>query len=100
MAAVTVVYPKGCSFNMDYYKSTHMPLVDEHWKPMGLKSWQILNLGEDAPYKICAILQWGSIEEFQKAASSDSAKIVLGDVPNFCDAEPTILAGPVVISSS
>lgn len=37
-ATVTVVYPQGAKFNMDYYKSTHMPLVQEKWGSMGLTS--------------------------------------------------------------
>jgi hypothetical protein len=26
---------------MDYYLSTHMPLVQEKWGPHGLKSWKV-----------------------------------------------------------
>jgi hypothetical protein len=37
-ATVTVVYPQGVKFNMDYYKSTHMPLVQKKWGSYGLNS--------------------------------------------------------------
>ena len=36
-----VIYEKGTDFKMDYYLSTHMPLVQEKWAPYGLKSWKV-----------------------------------------------------------
>lgn len=37
-ATITVVYPQGGKFDMDYYKSTHMPLVQKKWSSHGLTS--------------------------------------------------------------
>ncbi|PPJ58264.1 hypothetical protein CBER1_07311 [Cercospora berteroae] len=98
-ATVTVVYPQGAKFNMDYYKSTHMPLVQEKWGKFGLKSWKVLKFPDDAAYTVQATLEWDSISDFQNAATSPEAKEVLGDVPNFSDKEPVILAGEVQFSS-
>ena len=48
---MNVLYPKEAKFNKDYYKSTHMPLVEENWKKYGLKSWKIIYFDqEDAKY--------------------------------------------------
>lgn len=98
-ATTTVVYPQGVKFNKDYYKSTHMPLVQEKWEKFGLKSWRVIYFGDDAPYAVQASLEWGSIQDFQDAAGSPEAKEVLGDVPNFADKDPVILSGEVAFSS-
>ena len=98
-ATTTVVYPQGAKFNKEYYKSTHMPLVQEKWGKFGLKSWRVIFFGDDAPYCVQASLEWGSTQDFQNAASSPEAKEVLGDVPNFCDKDPVIMTAEVAFSS-
>ena len=98
-ATVTVVYPQGAKFNMDYYMSTHMPLVQKKWGEFGLNSWKVVKFGDDAPYCVQATLEWGDVSEFNKAANSDSAKEVLGDIPNFSDKDPVIMPGDVVGTS-
>lgn len=60
----TVVYPQGCKFDKDYYKSKHMPLVEENWKKYGLKSWKVLYLPDDAPYTVQALLEWDNVGTF------------------------------------
>jgi len=83
----------------DYYLKTHMPLVADNWTQFGLKSWKVIKMGEDSPYSVQATIEWGSIDEFQKAASSDTVSKVMGDVPNFTDGSPTVMSGDVVGSS-
>ena len=84
---------------MSYYMSTHMPLVQKNWSAYGLKSWKVLQFPADAPYCVQATLEWGSIDEFQKAATSESAKEVLGDVKNFSDKDPVLFSGEAVGTS-
>lgn len=98
-ATVTVVYPQGAKFNMDYYLSSHMPLVQKRWAQYNLQSWKVLKFNDDAPYTVQATLEFGSLNDFQSAASGPEAKEVLGDVPNFSDKEPVIMAGDVVGTS-
>ena len=98
-AHVTVLYPKGVDFKLDYYKSTHMPLVSKHLTQYGLKSWSVLDLGEDAPYKIQATLYWDNMADFQKAASSEEMKEILADVPNFSNKDPVLMPGTIVATS-
>lgn len=100
MATVTVVYPSGGKFDMDYYMSTHMPLVEKHWKSYGLKSWKVLKFGDDKPYSVQATLEWGSMADFEKAASGPEVSTVMGDIPNFSDKEPVLLPGEIVGTSS
>lgn len=76
-----------------------MPLVQKHWGQYGLKSWKVLKFGDNDPFSVQATLEWSSEEDFGKAASSDSAAEVLGDVKNFSDKDPTILAGKIVGTS-
>ena len=95
MATVTVLYPKGTNFDMDYYMSKHMPLVAEKWTQHGLKSWKVINFGKDAEYCVQATLEFGSMEEFQKAGGSPEAGDVMGDVKNFSDQKPLIIGGSV-----
>ncbi|CAK1354159.1 hypothetical protein CB0940_01943 [Cercospora beticola] len=98
-ATVTVVYPQGAKFNMDYYKSTHMPLVQEKWGKHGLKSWKVIQFSNDSPYCVQATLEWDSLSDFQKAGGSPEAKDVMADIPNFSDKEPVIMAGEVQLTS-
>lgn len=102
---------------MDYYLSTHMPLVQKNWSPYGLKSWKVchahisiahtlprpladkakvLKFDEDSPYLVQATLEWGRMDDFKKAAGSDSAKTVMGDVKNFANTSPKLMSGEIV----
>jgi len=95
MATITVLYPKGADFNMDYYMSTHMPLVQSKWSQHGLKSWKVINFGKDAEYSVQATLEFGSMEDIKKASGSSEAPEVMGDVKNFTSSQPILMSGPV-----
>ncbi|CAH0058762.1 unnamed protein product [Clonostachys solani] len=89
MATVTVLYPSGHKFDLDYYLNTHMPLVGKNWGPEGLKSYEIVQFTEGGVYQIQAVLKWTSLEAFNKAAKD----VVLGDIPNFTTAPATLITG-------
>jgi uncharacterized protein (TIGR02118 family) len=108
-----VLYEKGTKFDMDYYLKTHMPLVQENWSPYGLKSWKVrhayrptacaladivkvIQFGDDSPYAVQATLEWGTLDDFKKAAGSDSTKKVMDDVKNFSNTSPKLFSGEVV----
>ena len=84
------------TFDMTYYLQTHMPLVQKTWGPEGLQAWKILKFPADAAFSVQATLEFESMDAFQKAAGGESAKVVLGDIPNFSNKQPTILAGEVM----
>ncbi|KAF2225869.1 hypothetical protein BDZ85DRAFT_72489 [Elsinoe ampelina] len=98
-AEISVLYPQGAKFNLDYYLKTHMPLVYETWSPLGLKSWKVAEFPDDQPFKIQATLVWEELSAFQSAAGGPTAKTVLDDIPNFSDKQPTFLTGTVVGTS-
>ena len=95
---VTILYPSApdAKFDMSYYLSTHMPLVQEKWAPEGLLGWKVLQFPADAAYSVQATLQFADLETFQKAASGEAAKAIFGDVPNFSNQQPTLLTGKVM----
>ncbi|KAJ9622340.1 hypothetical protein H2203_006558 [Taxawa tesnikishii (nom. ined.)] len=97
-AQVTVIYPNepNAKFDMDYYLSTHMPLVQKLWGPQGLKSWTVLKFGNDSPYSVQATLEWDDMETFQKAAAGEHTAEIMNDVPNFASTKPHLMPGEVV----
>jgi uncharacterized protein (TIGR02118 family) len=97
----TVLYPNesDATFNMDYYLSTHMPLVGKHFGKHGLKSWSVTEFqpgpdGAKPLYSVQAILVFGAAEEVGKAIEAEGT-VVFGDVPNFSNKHPVFLMGPV-----
>lgn len=98
---VSVVYPMGSKFDMDYYLNHHMPLVQEKWAPFGLKSWKIAEYtNKESPYSVIAWLEFEGQEQQAKAFASEVAKQVFGDIPNFTDGKASTLVGNVLESAS
>lgn len=96
MIKVSVIYPNqpGSHFNMSYYCSKHIPMVRD------LLGAALVNVavdegiagmapGSPAPYLALGHLYFESVDAFQKAFTAHAAQIV-GDVPNYTDAQPTI----------
>ncbi|OAL42981.1 hypothetical protein IQ07DRAFT_593492 [Pyrenochaeta sp. DS3sAY3a] len=97
-AIMQFVYPKEAveSFDIDYLITTHMPLVEKHFKPIGLKSWFISQPTEDPGfipretkdhgYFCQCILIWESEKKMREAFASPRAMgPVMDDVKNFTD---------------
>ncbi|TKA36429.1 hypothetical protein B0A54_12443 [Friedmanniomyces endolithicus] len=102
MAETTVLYPKGTKFNMDYYLSSHMPLVGNSFKSKGLKGWKVLDFGSEAEYCVQATLEWDSQKSFETAAATEEMVRtfyecwkIMDDVPNFSDKQPMLIPGIV-----
>jgi len=92
---VSVIYAlaPGQTFNLDYYMNSHIPLVGSLLGPCGLKSTQVLH-GTGAPggaaaAELIALLEFESLDVFGAAMEKHGAA-VLGDIPNFTDAQPSI----------
>lgn len=87
-AQITVLYPAGTNFNMDYYMNTHMPLVMDIWGSEGLTGYSVSKFigtaaGGDSPHSVQAILEFESIDRFQTTIKGEGTSKVMGDVPNF-----------------
>ncbi len=102
---ITVLYEnlEDATFDLDYYMSTHMPLVDEKFKPFGLKGWRVLKavgtpFGEDALFSIIANLEFDTADQFKAAVAAEGGP-VFGDVPNFSNKSPVVVIGDLVGSA-
>jgi uncharacterized protein (TIGR02118 family) len=94
MILVSVMYPTGAKFDVDYYLKTHMPLVKDRWGPHGLKSAQVLRGaakpdGSPPDYQTIALLTFGSLDDF-KAAGKAHGREVFADIANFTDAKAAV----------
>ena len=96
MVKVSVFYPNrpGSRFDMSYYCSKHIPMVQQLLGPT-LKNVSVeegisgASAGSPAPYLALGHLYFESVDAFQKAWAPHAAQIV-GDVPNYTNSEPTI----------
>ncbi|HEX4880192.1 MAG TPA: EthD family reductase [Limnobacter sp.] len=102
MIKVSVMYPNtpGVNFNHDYYKNTHMPLVQKrlgralHYYTVD----RCLAGGAgDAPaFVAMAHLFCDSVESFQTAFGPHAGEI-MADIPNYTNSQPVIVISDVVV---
>ncbi len=99
MIRVSVLYPTGPAFDLEYYLSRHMKLVREKLGP-ALKSVAVEHgLSGPAPnsppaFQVLCHLGFDSVEAFQ-AAFAPHAQAIMADIPNYTAAEPVIQIGEV-----
>ncbi len=100
---VSVLYPdgEGKTFNMDYYCSTHIPMVAELLGDAVQGASVEKGIAGGAPgstatYQAMGNLYFDSVESFQNSFGPNAEKI-LGDLPNFTNIEPVIQISEVVI---
>lgn len=92
---VAVMYPAKPNgrFDLDYYMQKHIPLVKARWESCGLREVRVLRgtgaPGGEATYGVVALLRFGSMADFERAGR-EHGKEVLGDIPNFTDAQPVM----------
>lgn len=95
---VTVLYPKNPSstFDMDYYLSSHMPLVLNTWKDEGLIGYTVKEFekgpdGSDPKMMVQCDLNFGSKADLEKAMQNPGVKAIFDDVPKFTNESPLFL---------
>jgi uncharacterized protein (TIGR02118 family) len=96
MIVVSVMYPGGGegTFDEAYYLQTHIPLVQERWGALGLTGVQVLRGagtpdGSPPPYRMMALLTFGSLAEFQGAGKAHGREI-FADIPKFTNVQPVV----------
>lgn len=94
MIKVSVMYPysEGASFDMNYYRSTHIPLVEELLGDALQSSAVDAGIaggapGEPAPFMAMGHLIFESLESFQRAFGP-KAKQILADISNYTNVQP------------
>jgi uncharacterized protein (TIGR02118 family) len=101
MIAVTVCYKAGRRLDFDYYTGTHVPLLTEKLKPLGLQSAEVRNVlaGGNAgtpPYQLIATLYYRDIEAWERTTGDPRWKAVVDDIANFYPEMPDVLVTEVL----
>ena len=94
MFRVSVMYPnqEGASFDFDYYKTTHMEMVQRKLKPFGLIRTEVDKGisgggGQPAPYICVGHLYFESQQGYDKGIA-EAGPALRGDIPNFTNLTP------------
>jgi uncharacterized protein (TIGR02118 family) len=92
MIKVSVMYPKtdDATFDIDYYQSTHMEIVDRTMKPT---KWEI-DAGMDGPYIAIGHLYFDSQDAL--AAAMGEGGEAMADVPNFTNVAAAMQVSQVI----
>jgi uncharacterized protein (TIGR02118 family) len=96
MIQVAVQYPRteGAKFDMDYYLSKHMPMVQEKCGD-ALKSMSVLEGvsggmgGKPSANIAVGTLTFDSVDAFSAAMGPHMPEI-MGDIPNYTDITPVL----------
>lgn len=98
-ASVQVIYPisDGTHFDHDYYATTHMALVKEHWGPHIASTLVTKGLagGPDTPPAYHAIASFTFTDQDAMGAAMQASGPLLADIPNFTNVQPDMLVGDV-----
>src|SRR6516165_11105574 len=96
MIKVSVFYPdRECSkFDMDYYCSSHIPMVRERLGPACKNVAVEQGIGGTTPgsrpgFIAMGHLYFDSVEAFQ-TAFGPHAQAIMADIPNYTDIQPSI----------
>jgi len=93
MTTLTVCYPltDNCTFDRQYYLSTHIPIVESAWGELGLQSAEVLfPAAGPQPLAAMAILRFTDQVSIDRAMASPGTLAVLDDVSNFTTIDPVI----------
>jgi uncharacterized protein (TIGR02118 family) len=91
---MTILYPKadGATFDMDYYTSTHMPMVAKAFGD-GCQSWGAASVSDDKHVAIGWFLL-DSMDTFNAGMGAHGAEI-MNDVANYTNQQPEVVLGEV-----
>lgn len=96
-AFVQFTYPSAAAsdFNLDYYLTSHVPLLKSRWESQGLRQY-IVSVGEKGEdYHVQATLIWESLESFKNAGFMEE---IVGDTRNFTSSTPSKTVAKIVKS--
>ena len=94
MIRVTVSYPsaEGSTFNHDYYRNSHVPLVCKAW---GISRFEI-DKGVNGPNVAAVHLFLDSMDAVGAAMGSPATAEVMADVANYTNIAPVVQMSEVV----
>ncbi|MBY0518900.1 MAG: EthD family reductase [Sphingomonas sp.] len=95
MIILSVLYPasEGATFDWDYYRATHLPLVHRAWDSTGLQSIEVFEgvgtpQGGAAPYVCMAHLRFDDAAAMHASVGGAAAAEVFADIINFTPIVP------------
>ena len=101
-ASVTILYPNDADakYDINYYKTHHMPLLEKLWGQFGITSWSVTTFtpgldGSAPAFAFGSVINWVSAEAIKTAYADESVKQLMQDVPNYSNKQPTLLFGDV-----
>ncbi len=88
---LSAIYPQtdSSTFDMDYYLSTHIPLVEELFQPVSIEVNEGVSGAEEGsppPYAVMTDITFATLEDLQSAVATHGAEVI-GDIPNFTNVE-------------
>ena len=94
MIRVSVFYPatEGASFDHDYYREKHVPLVARTWSPVTVE----IDKGVDGPHVAAVHLTFDSLDVLQAAMAAEGTAHVLADVANYTTIAPVLQTSEIV----
>lgn len=100
MIRVSVLYPRtaGKKFDMEYYKTRHMPLVKERLRPANIEidAGVPNHLGEPSPYFAVGHMTFDSLEQLALSYAG-AVQELHADIPNYTDIEPVVQLSEVFV---
>ena len=89
---MTILYPKSddATFDMDYYTSTHMPMVA---KAISADSWGAMSVNTDKHVAMGWLL-FESMDTYNAGMAAQGTEI-RADVANYTNQQPEVLMGEV-----
>ncbi len=103
MIRVSIYYPNttASKFNLEYFLTQHVPLVEGRLRPVGLERVEIdegiatPKPDDPVPFSVVEHLVFNNFEEMQTALGENS-EMLMADVPNFTNVEPMVQINRVV----
>jgi uncharacterized protein (TIGR02118 family) len=94
MIRVSVLYPvtEGASFDHDYYREKHVPLVVRTWEPQSAE----IDKGVDGPHVAAVHLIFESLDALQQAMAAEGTADVAADMANYTTITPVLQTSEIV----
>lgn len=94
--SLNVVYPnrEGARFDLDYYRTTHIPLVMKVMQATDVMLIEgVPNGATPPPYRMIAHIRFASAEALQAGLANPGMADVRADIARFTDLTPTVMVG-------
>jgi uncharacterized protein (TIGR02118 family) len=107
MIRVSIIYPQPSNtldnkqvFDLHYYQTKHLPLVEKLYRKFGLSHWQIdqgisLSTRQSASFIAASYLFFHSVDNVKQAFKNQGVN-VMADVKNFTNIEPQISFSEII----